>query len=124
MGSVVAPAMIAPALQGWLIDSRSWTWIFFSVIPVALAAAGLLLIADSPKASQPLRRPVDWIGLSLISVAAFSFTYVLNQGSRWDWFAEPGILWSNVIGSAALLAFLGQQVLAGGKNLLDFTLFK
>ena len=123
MGTVVAPAAIAPALQGWLIDSRSWTWIFFSVVPVSLAAAGLLLIADSPRASQPLRRPVDWVGLTLISVAAFSFTYVLNQGSRWDWFAEPGILWSAVIGAAALLAFLGQQVLARGEGLLDFTLF-
>ena len=41
MGSVVAPATIAPALQGWLIDSQSWTWIFFSVVPIALTAAGL-----------------------------------------------------------------------------------
>lgn len=123
MGSVVAPATIAPALQGWLIDSRSWTWIFFSAVPVALAAAGLLLIADSPKPSVPARRPVDWIGLSLISVAAFCFTYVLNQGSRWDWFAEPRILWLTVIGAAVLLAFLGQQVLARGRGLLDFTLF-
>ena len=48
MGSVVAPATIAPALQGWLVDSQCWTWIFFSVVPVALAAAGLLLIADGP----------------------------------------------------------------------------
>ena len=123
MGSVVAPATIAPALQGWLIDSRSWTWIFFSVVPVALAAAGLLLVADRPKASQPVRRPVDWIGLSLVSVSAFCFTYVLNQGSRWDWFAEPAILWSTVIGTAALLVFLGQQVLAKGEGLLDFSLF-
>ena len=124
MGSVVAPATIAPALQGWLIDSHSWTWIFFSVVPVALAAAGLLLVADSPKAAQPARRPVDWTGLSLISIAAFCFTYVLNQGSRWDWFAEPGILWSTVIGAAALLAFLGQQALARGEGLLDFSVFK
>ena len=27
MGSVVAPATIAPALQGWLIDNQSWAWI-------------------------------------------------------------------------------------------------
>jgi DHA2 family multidrug resistance protein len=124
MGSVVAPATIAPALQGWLIDSRSWTWIFFSVVPVALAAAGLLLIADSPKPVTKARRPFDWIGLSLISVALVCFTYVLNQGSRWDWFAEPGILWPTVIGAAALLAFLGQQMLAKGRGLLDFTLFE
>ncbi|MCP3373010.1 MFS transporter [Bradyrhizobium cajani] len=124
MGSVVAPATIAPALQGWLIDSRSWTWIFFSVVPLALAAAGLLLIADGPKPVVQLRRPLDWIGLGLISVALFCFSYVLNQGSRWAWFEEPGILWLTVIGAAALLAFLGRQVLAGGQGLLDFTLFE
>ena len=124
MGSVVAPATIAPALQGWLIDSRSWTWIFFSVVPVAVAAAGLLLIADSPKPVVQVLRPFDWIGLSLISLALLCFTYVLNQGSRWDWFAELGILWPTVIGAAALLAFFGQQVLAKGRGLLDFTLFE
>jgi DHA2 family multidrug resistance protein len=125
MGSVVAPATIAPALQGWLIDSQSWTWIFFSVVPLALAAAGLLLIADGPRPVMTERRPpLDWIGLSLISTTLFCCTYVLSQGSRWDWLAQPGILWLTVIGAATLLAFLGQQMLARGRGLLDFTMFK
>lgn len=55
MGSVVAPAALAPALQGWLVDSQSWTWIFFGVVPLALAASGLLLSADGPIAER--RRP-------------------------------------------------------------------
>ena len=124
MGSVVAPGTIAPALQGWLIDSQSWTWIFFSVVPMALAAAGLLLIADGPKPATAARRPFDWIGFSLISVTLFCFTYVFSQGSRWNWFDEPRIVWLTVIGAAALLAFLGQQVMAKGRGLLDFTLFR
>ncbi|WP_137823625.1 DHA2 family efflux MFS transporter permease subunit [Pseudomonas sp. D(2018)] len=124
MGAVVAPATIAPALQGWLIDSQSWTWIFFSIVPVALAAAGLLLIADCPMPTSIRRRPFDWIGFSLIAATLFCFTYVFSQGSRWDWFEEPHILWLTAIGTAALLAFLGQQVLASGKGLLDFTLFR
>ena len=124
MGSVVAPATIAPALQGWLVDSQSWTWIFFSIVPVALAAAGLLLIADSPRPVTTVRRPFDWIGFSLISVTLFCFTYVFSQGSRWLWFEEPRILWLTVIGAATLLAFLGQQVMAKGQGLLDFTLFR
>ncbi|WP_367375072.1 DHA2 family efflux MFS transporter permease subunit [Pseudomonas lini] len=124
MGSVVAPATLAPALQGWLIDSQSWTWIFFSVVPIALAAAGFVLIADGPMPAKVRHRPFDWIGFSLISTTLFCFTYVLSQGSRWDWFEEPRILWLTVIGAAALLAFFGQQVLAKGQGLLDFTLFK
>lgn len=124
MGSVVAPATIAPALQGWLVDTQSWTWIFFSVVPVALAAAGLLLIADSPQSATTARRPFDWIGFLLISVTFLCFTYVLSQGSRWRWFEEPRILWLTVIGAAALLVFLGQQVVAKGQGLLDFTVFR
>lgn len=128
MGSVVAPATIAPALQGWLLDSQSWTWIFFSIVPVALAAAGLLLIADNPTLARTARRPFDWIGFSLVSTALFCFTYVFSQGSRWDWFEEPRIVWLTLIGTATLLAFLGQQVIVKGQGLdqglLDFTSFR
>lgn len=123
VGSVVAPATIAPALQGWLLDSQSWTWIFFSIVPVALAAAGLLLLADSPTPVKITRRPFDWIGFSLVATTLFCFTYVLGQGSRWDWFEEPRIVWLTSIGTATLLAFLGQQVIAEGEGLLDFTAF-
>jgi MFS transporter, DHA2 family, multidrug resistance protein len=124
MGSVVAPATIAPALQGWWLDSQSWTWIFFSVVPVALAAAGLLLLADNPTLVNTARRPFDWIGFSLISVTLSCFTYVFSQGSRWDWFEEPRILWMTAVGTATLLVFLGQQVMAKGQGLLDFTSFR
>lgn len=124
MGSVVAPATIAPALQGWLLDTHSWTWIFFSVVPVAMAAAGVLLIADGPTLLTTTRRPFDWIGLSLISVALFCFTYVLSRGSRWDWFEESRIVWLTVIGAATLLAFFGQQMMTKEQGLLDFSLFQ
>lgn len=124
MGSVVAPATIAPALQGWLIDSQSWTRIFFSVVPLALAATGLLLIADGPSPAQVRQRPFDWLGFSLISATLFCFTYVLSQGSRWDWFEEPRILMLTMIGTAALLVFFGQQALAKGLGVFDFTVFK
>ena len=56
MGSVVAPATIASALQGWVLDNQSWTWIFFGVVPLALAAVGLLMIADGPTPVATVRR--------------------------------------------------------------------
>jgi len=124
IGSVVAPATIAPALQGWLLDSQSWTWIFFSIVPVALAAAGLLLLADIQPLVKTARRPFDWIGFTLVSTTLFCFTYVFSQGSRWDWIEEPRIVWLTLIGTATLLAFLGQQVIAKDQGLLDFTAFQ
>jgi MFS transporter, DHA2 family, multidrug resistance protein len=124
IGSVVAPATIAPALQGWLLDSQSWAWIFFSAVPLSLAGSGLLLLADYPEPLNVGRRPFDWIGFSLVSTTLICFAYVFSQGSRWDWFEEPRIQWLTVIGTAALLAFLGQQAMAKGQGLLDFTLFR
>jgi MFS transporter, DHA2 family, multidrug resistance protein len=124
MGSVVAPATIAPAIQGWLIDSQSWTWIFSSVLTVAMVAVGVLLIADCPVLAKGAPRPFDWIGFSLISTALFCLTFVLSQGSRWDWFEATRILWLTVIGAGALLAFVGQQVMARGEGLLDSTAFR
>lgn len=124
MGAVVAPATIAPALQGWLLDSQSWDWIFLSVIPLALAALGLLLLGDGTTPVRVAPRPVDWIGLALVSSALGCFIYVLSQGSRWDWFEEARITWLTAIGTAALLAFLGRQWLAGGRGLLDLGVFR
>ncbi len=124
MAAVVAPATIAPALQGWVLDSRSWTWIFFAVVPVALAGAACLLLTDRPVPAGKSGRPFDWIGFALVSASLFCITYVLSQGSRWDWFEEPHIVWLTVIGSGSLVAFLGQQVAARGKGLIDVALFR
>ena len=124
IGAVVAPATLAPALQGWLIDSQSWTWIFFGIVPVALAAAGLLLIAEEPAPAMAARRPFDWTGFALVSVALFCLTYVLSQGSRWDWFEAPRIVWLAVLGTTSLLAFVLQQRRAADGALLDFSVFR
>jgi DHA2 family multidrug resistance protein len=123
MGAVVAPATITPAFQGLLLDCQSWTWIFLSVIPLALVAAGLLMFADTPAAAASAPRPCDWIGLCLISVALFCLTYVFIQGARWDWFEEPRIRWLTIIGVTASVMFIVQQILIRDTGLLDLILF-
>lgn len=124
MGAVVAPATIAPALQGWLLDGQSWSWIFFSIVPVAAAAAGLLLLSEGRIYIKPARRPFDWIGLLFVSTTLFCFTYMFSQGTRWDWFEEPRIVLLTLIGAASLLAFLIHQVIAKDEGLLDLTAFR
>jgi DHA2 family multidrug resistance protein len=124
IGSVVATASLAPALQGWLVDQRSWTWIFWGTVPIALSAAGLLWVAQAPTTTTgDVRIPLDWIGLSLLSIAFACITYVLIQGSRWAWFEAPHIGWTTSIGVMALLAFTARQSMANGMPLLRFTTF-
>ena len=124
IAAVVAPATLTPALTGWLLERQSWSWIFASVVPLALAACGFLQRAQDPAPLQLARRPFDWIGLALLFTALSCLTWVFSQGSRWNWFEEPRVLWLASIGTAALLAFLGQQVLAQPGVLLDFSLFR
>jgi len=124
MGAVVAPATVAPIVQGWLLDNQSWAWIFFCIVPISLMSAGLLLIADVPVPARGAHGRFDWIGFSLITVTLFCLTFVFTQGSRWDWFEEPRIQWLSVIGAATLLTFLAQQVMVKGQGLLDLTAFR
>ncbi|KCZ94093.1 MFS transporter [Hyphomonas johnsonii] len=124
IGAVVAPATMTAAYQGWLVDYRSWGWIFFSIVPVSLASAGLLLMGGESAGSARETRPFDWLGAALFSVSLCCFTYVLSQGNRWNWFGDPIVSWLVVAGSAALLAFLGTQVLSGERRLLQFEIFE
>lgn len=106
-GAVVAPATLALALQGWLIDTQSWPWIFLGVVPVALMSLGLLLLAGgAADLAAPTTTPFDTVGAALIAVLMLSMTYVLGQGSRWDWFESPRIVGLSLLAlvAAALLA--------------------
>jgi DHA2 family multidrug resistance protein len=124
VGAVVAPTALAPALQGWLIDSQSWVWIFSSVTPIAFGAAGLILLADDVPAAGPEGLPFDGLSLALVSVAMLSLTYVLSQGSRWDWFEAPRIVVLTLLGVGALAMLILLQRRATGPALFDWSIFR
>jgi len=125
MGAVVAPATLTPSMQGWLIDSLSWTWIFLAMVPVGLAALALLATTNLGHDTQVRQARFDWVGLALFTTAAFCLTYVLNQGSRWDWLEEPFILHLTIVGGMALALFTVQQFCAQGDGaLVDLSVFR
>src|SRR3546814_6740831 len=85
MGAVVAPATLAPVLQGWLIDTHDWTWILFGVFPVALAAAGLLLLSEAPPPPAVPPRDLALAGHAGLALALIAAAFLLTQGIRWHW---------------------------------------
>ena len=119
VGAVVAPATLAPALQGWIIDGQSWAGVLLAVLPISLAGAGLVLTGDRETPSPAGPRPFDWPGFVLLGVAAVAAAYVLSQGSRWDWFEAGRIGVGAVIAVGAFGAFLLWQRRAGEAALIQ-----
>lgn len=124
LGAVVAPSTVAPALEGWLVDTLSWTWIFLMTVPAALAGAGLLvLVGDGqPESGEPRR--FDRIGVVLLAAMLGAATYVLSIGSRWNWFETPRIGWLALASVVLLLVLLGRLAIAGRSALIDVTPFR
>jgi DHA2 family multidrug resistance protein len=124
MGAVVAPATVAPAFEGWLLDSLSWTWIFFSVVPLSLGAAGLLLVTNGPDPDVSARRPFDGVGFCLLAIALVCLTYGLTLGNRWNWLDSERIGWLGLVAIVCLLAFGGSQWIAQNRHAIDPSPFR
>ena len=123
IGAVVAPACFAPLLSGWMIDSWSWNWIFLTAFATAVAGLLLVLAGGALGDVERPRRRLDWAGLSSFAMAATALTYVLSQGSRWNWFEEPHIVLASLLGVSALGIFLLTQRGAGSDRLIDRSIF-
>ena len=98
MGVMVGP-ILGPTLGGWLTEYMSWRWTFFINLPVGILSALLVLryIPDTERSE----RNMDWMGLTLLAMGIAGLQYVLDRGTRDDWFSSP------VIQFAAFLSIVG-----------------
>lgn len=94
MGLIVTLApTIGPTLGGHLTDMLSWRWLFFiNVFPGMLA---LFLVARYGKFDEgdpSLAKGFDWFGLIVMAIFLLSLQYVLEEGSKDNWFEDDSIL--------------------------------
>lgn len=103
LGVVVGP-VLGPTLGGWLTEAISWRWTFFINIPVGIMSVMLALkyVPDSPKQ----KRTMDWTGFILLGLAVGSLQYVLDRGSRVDWFEAEEIVLASFLFVVALGLFI------------------
>ena len=93
---VVGPA-VGPTLGGYIIDNCSWPWIFYINVPVGLL--GIFMVTRFVHEPEDIRRAnreraaeqrknLDWQGVLLMTTGLASLQYVLEEGSRNDWFSS------------------------------------
>jgi len=121
IATTLGPAM-TPILGGWLAETYSWRWSFYSIAPFG-AVSFVILLFFLPEGVRHNARRFDMIGFILLTVSIGAFQLMINRGEREDWFDSPEILAATAIGIAALYMFIVHSVFAR-QPFLNFALFR
>jgi DHA2 family multidrug resistance protein len=128
---VVGPAA-GPVLGGYIIDNMNWPWIFYINIPVGLL--GIFMVTRFVHEPEDIRRAnreraaeqrknLDWQGVLLMTTGLASLQYVLEEGSRNDWFASMPVAVCTFLAIFLLTAFVIRELTAPVPA-VDLSLFK
>lgn len=123
----VAPA-IGPTIAGVILSSLSWRWIFWVVLPIALAmlVVGALRVRN---VSTPSQVPIDAFSVVLSVLGFGGIVYGLSRIGATDQGASGGAMpmaISFVVGGIALVAFVTRQLFLQRRDraLLDLRTFR
>ncbi|MHB8507313.1 MAG: MFS transporter [Candidatus Dormibacteria bacterium] len=84
-------AIAGPTLGGLMVAQAGWRSVFFINVPVGLAAlVGSCLWI--PASNRQPRRPLDLVGLGLVSAAILAIVFALVEGQRFSWGTIAGPL--------------------------------
>ena len=95
----------SPILGGWLVDAVSWRWVFFVVVPIALATLALTVWKVPESTAQGDARGLDWWGALLATLGLGALTYGLIAASERG-FGDPLVLGGLIGGVLGLGLFL------------------
>jgi DHA2 family multidrug resistance protein len=102
----VAPTL-GPVIGGWITDTLDWHWLFYINLVPGLAITlliPLLVWIDEPDLS--LLKGADYLGIVLMAIALGTLEYVLEEGSRWNWFDDATIRTCALVAAAAGVLFV------------------
>ena len=87
----IAPTL-GPVIGGWITDTLNWHWLFYVNLAPGIAVAALVtLLVKIDEPDLRLLKEADYLGIVLMAVALGMLEYVLEEGSRWNWFDDATI---------------------------------
>ncbi|HEX3861879.1 MAG TPA: DHA2 family efflux MFS transporter permease subunit [Stellaceae bacterium] len=114
---------LGPTIGGFLTDTFSWHWLFLvNIIPGLAVAAVVWLTIDIDKPDPSLLRKFDLFGLLMMGLFLGCLEYVLEEGPRWDWFADDTIFVAGVVSASAAFFFFW-RVLTASQPIVDLRAF-
>lgn len=122
MTVIIAP-IFGPILGGVISDNWHWGWIFFINIPVGLIAAAITWKQMKGRETPTERKPIDRMGLALLTIGIGSLQVMLDQGKDLDWFNSAEIIVLLVVAVVAL-TFLVIWELTDAHPVIDLSIFR
>jgi DHA2 family multidrug resistance protein len=102
----IAPTL-GPVVGGWITDTLNWHWLFYvNLLPGAAIAILTALLVKIDEPNLKLLREADYPGILLMAVALGTLEYVLEEGSRWNWFDDSTIRECSWVAAVAGLLFV------------------
>lgn len=135
-GASALATAAGPILGGWLVDTLSWRWTFFVIVPFAVAALAITLWR-MPETREQDTHALDWAGALLATAGLGALTYALIASSGRGW-SDPLVFGALVAGvvlvgifvwiearvSAPMMPLgLFRSTTFSGANLLTLTLY-
>jgi DHA2 family multidrug resistance protein len=105
MTTLIGP-VAGPILGGIICDSIGWPWIFFIMVPMALAGGSALIFLLRGRSDPTAAAKVDGVGLGLLVLWVGALQILLDEGRNHDWFNSPEICVLGVIAAVGFAAFL------------------
>jgi DHA2 family multidrug resistance protein len=121
--ATMAPT-VGPTLGGILTSAFSWHWLFLINLPIGIVITAVVwAIVDVDEPDWSLLDGIDILGLVLMATFLGSTEYVLEEGSRKDWFEDPSIRNFAFIGVFAGVAFF-MRVLSARNPIVNLNVFR
>jgi MFS transporter, DHA2 family, multidrug resistance protein len=112
VGSIasVAPTL-GPIMGGWITDTLNWHWLFYVNLAPGIAITLLVpFLVDIDKPDLRLLKDADYPGIVLMAISLGTLEYVLEEGTRWNWFDDNTIRTCAYIAGISGVLFIARSL--------------
>jgi DHA2 family multidrug resistance protein len=102
----LAPTL-GPVIGGWITDTLNWHWLFYvNLVPGILITVLVAMMVRIDEPDFRLLKQADYAGIVLLALGLGTLEYVLEEGTRWNWFDDATIRACAWIAGISLVLFV------------------